>query len=232
MALAVRQTAQSTDGTSPTDILLGLAPAAGNLLIMTSHHEGPRGVMTPPAGWRTFPTVLLDMQGIGGAGERIRCWWKVADGTEGTTISVTKSTSSADTIKMFLWEISGGTWDPDAAIVADAIGVSEVAVNPAIPSSSIAVGAGLEAVIVVAAGEHSVTTGTPSAGVTEYYDEASSGGGNPGVWGGLGLIASTAGPYQPSVTWAVARKWLIQVGLFTTGLRGRTFAGEPGGGVW
>lgn len=118
MAITRRQTAtNSGSGGTTIDAVSPSVPLAGSLLVI-HHYIGGQdtSLMAGPTGFKT----AIQTSGVGSAGAAI--YYKVADGTEGTTFTCSKGASTAfSAVEFFEW-VADAPW-VDAGIV-DAVGMA------------------------------------------------------------------------------------------------------------
>lgn len=106
----------SNGGTSPFTFALGAGPTSGNLLLVTlvgADSTGP-ACDAPPAGW----TELY-------RDSKISVFWKISDGTEGTTPSFT-FTGVGTAIRGWLTELNGAESPSSFSIGADFSGKQSI----------------------------------------------------------------------------------------------------------
>lgn len=174
---------------------------AGDVLIMIAHAwGGGTPTLTTPTGWtsRGFHNPGADVFG---------CYTRVADGSEGASVTVTASVSTMSNIGILAYSGATGV---DA--VTD-FGSTQSTATPTIPSVTTTVANGM---VVGVAGFQGATSATPAAGWTERLDHnASSGSG--GLIYAMERAQPTAGVSPTAVvtgtgvsgiewTWAVAIK--------------------------
>ena len=91
--------------TSPYTVSLPSGISAGDILVGTFYRGGNNTqTLTLPAGW----TKLIDEGPNGAQTYRVVVAWKIADGTEGTSMSVSSNLTSAQATRCVVARITGG----------------------------------------------------------------------------------------------------------------------------
>lgn len=108
------------EGTSNPSIPYPASPLAGDMLVLFVANRGSATTIPTPSGWTSGSSRT------GGAGSdatdsgviRLSIFYKIADGTESGSLSITAATTSYD-VAMRLYRKSGGTWSVDVQTAAN-----------------------------------------------------------------------------------------------------------------
>lgn len=95
----------ATDGTTSTmDVPLGGTAQSGNLIMVSVYHGTDGIFFSVPAGFKNAGGTYVSGQG------QIVTFWKIADGTEGTAITVTTGSNVRMVGHASLWKNHDSTW--------------------------------------------------------------------------------------------------------------------------
>lgn len=90
-------------------VSLGPAPSSGTLLVLQfAGRPGSTGALSAPMGWTQFN------QSAQGTNQQVTWWWRIADGSEGTTVTIT-SGSSTNVCTAHVYQVAAGVFDPASA---------------------------------------------------------------------------------------------------------------------
>lgn len=100
-AVAATNTTLGTAATASAAVNLPASIVAGNMLIVLHRSADGTASHGYPAGWNVLFNDNSDA-----SDDRISCAWRIADGTEGATITVTQTSSKFASLS---WRITGAT---------------------------------------------------------------------------------------------------------------------------
>lgn len=169
LAIAAYNTSTSGSGTSHS-VSLPAGIAANDILLLFFSKDGTNNNVTTPSGW----SLLFTDSQSGGSGRRSYGFWKVATGSEGSTVSVTSSGNIIAAHSTMRIEGADTSSAPEASTFSSA---SSAITNPDPPSLTPSWGA-LKSVwiaFVGVAGGSTSQSGQPSG----YGNPQTSDAGNP-----------------------------------------------------
>lgn len=212
MALTFVRSGSAKDetGTSVTPaVVLASAPAAGDLLTWecTANIQGGDVTLTPPSGF----VVPTNGDIVNAGQERTQVAWKIADGTEGTTLLGAMSgsgTAWSAAVKQF-HDSAGGGWVFDKS--AKNTGSSTTATTGTTAATAVAD----EVAIAVVGVAKQATLATPTNSFTlDETQVASAGAGNFTSLGSLHRILTATGTISTGLTLGTSRPWTAAVFTF------------------
>ncbi len=122
MAVSFVSQASNNNGTTGASPTYPTSPTAGNLLLLLVANKHDEHTVTTPSGW-TAPSNNTSTGGAGTDGTddegtvRVTAFYKVADGSETGTLTVSVIGGNVTTAQIFQFSRSGGTaWDVACAI--------------------------------------------------------------------------------------------------------------------
>lgn len=155
LSLASSTTATYGSGTTSMVVNKPSGVVSGELLVLLVNQRATAAVFTPPTGW----TQVGVMSNTG----KTQVWYRVADGTEGTTFTVTSNTSANAVIGCLRFSNASTTTAPT---FTSATGNSTTATTPA---ATVATGGSI-VLGVFAGGNANQSNVVPPSGYTEVFD--------------------------------------------------------------
>ena len=171
--------AYNGSGGSTTTSLTVPTNLSGDLLIVSTFGI-EAGTTSLPGGWTAFENEFYDFPAD--SNYTVRLWWKISNGSEGASITVTHNAFSLLRANMI---VVRGAADPAVRAIVSDVAFDETAdVNNPSPSLTVAYD---ESLVIRLVGERQGTCSfTPPAGYTEIYDDGA------GAFGSVTIATATA----------------------------------------